>query len=138
MTFKAGQSGNPRGRPKGTGNTALTALRKPLNDNAEKLIQVAVDMALEGNETMLKACLDKLLPSIKSTDRQVQLPGLNKQKSLLGKAEFVIRCVAEGKVTPVEGNQLLSGLSTTTRIFESDELLKRLESLEEKAGKNNE
>ena len=137
MVFKAGQSGNPRGRPKGAGNAALSALRKPLNDNAEQLIQVAVDMALEGNETMLKACLDKLLPSIKSTDREVQLSGLNKQKSLLGKAEFVIRCVAEGKITPVEGNQLLSGLSTVTRIFESDEILKRLETLEKKAGKKN-
>ena len=137
MAFKAGQSGNPKGRPRGTGNTALIALRKPLNDNAEKLIQVAVDMALEGNEAMLKACLDKLLPSIKSTERQVHLPSLNKQKTLLGKAEFVMRCIAEGKITPVEGNQLLSGLSTTTRILESDELLKRLEALEEKAGKKN-
>ncbi len=133
MAFKAGQSGNPKGRPKGTGNAALSSLRKPLNDNAEQLIQIAINMALEGNETMLRTCLDKLLPSVRSTDREISLPGLNRQASLLDKAQFVVRCVAEGKITPAEGNQVLSGLSTTARIFESDELLKRLETLEEKA-----
>ncbi len=136
MVFKAGQSGNPKGRPKGTGNAALSVLRKPLNDNAEKLIQVAIEMALEGNEAMLRTCLDKLLPSVRSTDRHISLPGLNKQTSLLEKAELVIRCVAEGKITPIEGNQVLSGLSTTARILESDEIVKRLEVLEEKAGGN--
>ncbi len=135
MAFKAGQSGNPRGRPKGSGNTALNVLRKPLNDNAEKLIQVAIDLALEGNETMLKVCMDKILPSIRSTDRCISLSGLNKQITLLSKAEFTLRSVAEGKITPVECNQLLSGLSTTSRIMEAEELLKRIEALEQKAGK---
>jgi len=67
--WKKGQSGNPAGRPKGAKGKA-TELRKAIEEGAlgrlesdmPKLIEMALDMALSGNETMLKFCLERFLP----------------------------------------------------------------------------
>lgn len=67
MTFKAGQSGNPKGRPKGS-KDKRTELRELLEPHAPELIQKAVDMALGGDVSALKMCLDRLIPPIKSLE----------------------------------------------------------------------
>jgi hypothetical protein len=53
MTFQTGTSGNPGGRPRGTGTRqqVFSALVEP---HREALFEVAIDMALKGNEAMLR------------------------------------------------------------------------------------
>jgi hypothetical protein len=67
--WKKGQSGNPLGRPKGAKGKAAE-LRRAIEDTAldqmseamPQLIESALEMALSGNETMLKFCLERFLP----------------------------------------------------------------------------
>lgn len=53
MTFQTGISGNLSGRPRGTGTRQqlFNALVEP---HKEALFKVAIDMALKGNEAMLR------------------------------------------------------------------------------------
>lgn len=70
MTFRKGQSGNPQGRPKGT-KDKRTATRELLEPHAESLIDKAVELALKGDTTALKMCLDRLVPTLRSIEHHV-------------------------------------------------------------------
>jgi len=70
VKYQPGQSGNPSGRPRGVGKQAR--YRKLLESHADKLIQKAVDMALEGDTTALKLCIERLLPPTR--EEAVKLP----------------------------------------------------------------
>jgi hypothetical protein len=60
MTFKAGIAANPAGRPKGTGFRHLL-FQDNVMPHQKALFAKAIEMALEGNEVMLKMFLDRLL-----------------------------------------------------------------------------
>ena len=67
--WKKGQSGNPLGRPKGAKGKAAE-LRKAIEDTAldqmsgamPQLIERALEMAMNGNEAMLKFCIERFIP----------------------------------------------------------------------------
>jgi len=62
MTFKQGISGNVNGRPKGAPDRR-TIFREMIEPHREALVQKAVNLALDGNEHMLRLLLDRLLPA---------------------------------------------------------------------------
>ena len=67
--FQKGQSGNPKGRPKGARNKATLAMETLLNGEAATLTRKTVEMALAGDTTALRLCLDRIMPPRK--DRAV-------------------------------------------------------------------
>jgi Family of unknown function (DUF5681) len=67
--LKPGTSGNPSGRPKGARNATTLALESLLDGQAQALTQKAIDLALTGDLTALRICLDRILPPRK--DRPV-------------------------------------------------------------------
>lgn len=73
--FKPGQSGNPAGRPKGVRNKitmmkeALEGeLRAQMGPSMAAVLAKAVEMALDGNEQMIKLLVDKTVPTTKSRE----------------------------------------------------------------------
>jgi hypothetical protein len=56
--FEKGQSGNPAGRPPGIGKRATQAMQLLLDGEAQALTRKAVELALDGNTTALRICLD--------------------------------------------------------------------------------
>jgi len=73
--FKPGKSGNPKGRPKGTKNHSVALrkemeliLTKNLSKDIGKILQKAIDMALEGDRVMIKMLVDKMIASPKIDD----------------------------------------------------------------------
>lgn len=75
--WKEGQSGNPLGRPKGSKNK-ITMLKQVLEGElrsqlAPQMAQVlakAIEMALDGNESMIKLLVDKTVPTTKVDDSE--------------------------------------------------------------------
>jgi len=83
MAYKKGQSGNPKGRPKGASNNGLNELRKQLQGALNKegrkhkktfLAHVA-EQAYK-DRTVLSAVLSKLLPDLKSVDANIKADGM--------------------------------------------------------------
>lgn len=60
--FRPGQSGNPAGRRRGTRNRATNIALALLDGEGEALTRKAIEMAHAGNETMLKLCLERIIP----------------------------------------------------------------------------
>ena len=60
--FQKGQSGNPSGRPKGARNKATLAMEILLDGEADRLTRKVVEMALAGDTTALRLCLERIMP----------------------------------------------------------------------------
>lgn len=127
--FKPGQSGNPDGRPKGS-KDKRTELRELLKPHADDLVKKAVDMALAGDTTALRICIDRIIPSIKARDMPISIPELT--GSLTEKGEKVLLAMGQGEITPNDATQMLQTISAQARILEIDELEKRVYELEKK------
>jgi hypothetical protein len=57
-----GHSGNPRGRPRGARAKATLAVEAILQGELKGLARKAIELALAGDTTALRLCLERLMP----------------------------------------------------------------------------
>ena len=67
--FRKGRSGNPAGRPPGSRNRATIAAEALLEGEAQALTRKAIELALAGDTTALRLCLERIVPQRKSDRR---------------------------------------------------------------------
>ncbi len=127
-TFKKGVSGNPNGRPKGSGLAGR--LRKFIADDADEILQSVIDQAKAGDLAAAKLLLDRIVPPLKPEAQAVQIDALSGSGDLVGKADAVIHAVGSGDIAPDIAAQLISAVATLAKVIEIDQLEKRLEQLE--------
>jgi hypothetical protein len=60
--FEPGQSGNPKGRPKGSRNKATVLAERLLDGEAEGFVRKVIEKALAGDSAALRLCLDRVVP----------------------------------------------------------------------------
>lgn len=106
--FKKGESGNPSGRPRGI-QDKRTALRGLLEPHADDLAQKAVDLALEGDTTALRLCLERICPALRAKDEPVNVDGLN--GTLTEQAQRIVKAMGSGVLTPSEAAHMLQALA---------------------------
>ena len=131
MPFEKGQSGNPTGRPTGVGDRRRL-VRDLLLPDAPQLISKAVELALQGDSMMLRACLDKLIPNAKP---QTEV-NFSNEPSVALSGRSVLNQVAEGEVSLEDGRATLELLAAQAKLEEQEELLARVAALEEKQDVN--
>ena len=100
--FRPGQSGNPAGRPKGARNCATLAAEALLEGEAEALTRKAVDLALAGDTTALRLCIERLVPPRKDRPITFELPPMVNSGDAVQALGAVLKAVADGKITPSE------------------------------------
>lgn len=128
MTFRKGQSGNPKGRPRGIVSQAK--LRAAIEKDIPDILDVLTEQAKAGDVGACKLLLDRVLPALKPQDTPVCLP-LGDDLAASGRA--VLAAVGAGEATPEQGAKILQGFGALARVIETDELLKRVEALEKQA-----
>ena len=128
--FVKGQSGNPSGRPKGARNTTTVALETLLDGQAHALTQKAIHLALTGDITALRLCLDRILPVRKDRPVIFDLPPVNSPQDAAKIASAVLTAVATGELTPADASEICKLIDTWVKAFETAELAERLERLE--------
>ena len=136
MTRKSGRnadgtfaSGNP-GKPKGTRHHATRAALALLDGEAEALTRKAVDMALAGDATALRLCLDRIAPPCRDAPVQIELPPMQSARDAAQAAGAVLAAVAEGDLSPTEGAHVMGLVETYRRTLETAELEARVAALE--------
>ena len=66
--YKGMKSLNPNGRPKGSMNKFTALSRELMSIKGPEIVQKVVDMALEGDRTCLKMCMDRIIPTTKAVE----------------------------------------------------------------------
>ena len=126
--FIKGQSGNPQGRPKGSGISAQ--LRQAIEGEAEAIIKAMIEQAKAGDMQAAKALLDRVLPALKPESQAIHLPELVAAPTLADKAKAAIDAAGAGDIAPSAASDMVSAIAGLAKIIETTELQKRLEALE--------
>jgi len=125
-TFTTGNAGKPRG----TRHKVTQAVLGLLEGQAEALTQRAVQMALAGDSTAMRLCLERLAPPRKDAPVTFALPPMSTAQDAAQAAGAVLGAVSEGDLTPSEGAQVMGLIDSFRRTLEVTELEARLASLE--------
>ena len=125
-TFSAGNAGKPRG----TRHKATQAVLGLLEGQAEALTQRAVQLALAGDSTALRLCLERLAPPRKDAPVTFALPSMSTASDAAQAAGAVLEAVSMGELTPTEGAQVMGLVDSYRRTLEVTELEARVAALE--------
>ncbi len=132
MTFKAGQSGNPAGKPKGARNKTTLAIEALLDGEAVELTRKVIEKAKQGDMTALKLCLDRLAPIRKGRPVEIELPQVTSASDLAKAGAQVTQHLADGLISPEEAQAVMGTLDSALKLFEAGELEARIAALEER------
>lgn len=136
MAFKAGTSGNPKGRPKGTGHRQqlFSGLIEP---HKEALFETALNLALAGNESMLRLLLERVLPAKSLGDVVVlEMPAEETESlhTLTVWGKTILHSVFEGKINPEQGKILMALIESQIKTVELAALSQRMAAVEKEYG----
>jgi hypothetical protein len=129
--FKKGKSGNPAGRPQGSRNKATLAMERLLCGEADRLTQKAVDLAMKGDTTALRLCLERLCPPRKDWPVTFDLPPMKVPADAVAAMSALLAAVAQGEVSPGEAQTIATVIEAQRRVIECEGHEKRLRALEE-------
>jgi hypothetical protein len=122
--------GNP-GRPMGSRHKVTLAIESLLEGEAEKLTRKCVEMAMAGDTTAMKLCLERILPARKDRPVQLQIPEIEGVEDLTRAMAALLGAVAAGELSPTEATEMAKLVEAHRRTVETVELEERLRRLEE-------
>jgi hypothetical protein len=130
--FPKGKSGNPAGRRQGSRNKATLALEALMDGQAETITQKAIELALEGDTTALRLCLERICPPRKGRPVNIALPDTQTVYGVAEAQASVVRAVADGELTPEEGTAITNILEARRKAIETQDHESRISALESK------
>lgn len=130
--WKPGQSGNPKGRPAGTGE--VSKLRAAIADRVPELLSKLMAQALEGDTAAARLLLERAIAPLRAAEQPqaLTLP----DGTLTDQGRAVLASVASGELAPGQGAALLGAIGTLARVAEVDELAARITFLEQQHAKS--
>jgi hypothetical protein len=133
--FAKGTSGNPSGRPQGSRNHSTLLMESLLQGQAEQLTQKAIELALGGDITALRLCLERLIPPRKDRTIHLVLPAIESVQQISLAMTRVSAAIGEGEITPTEGEVLSNVLVAHKTVLETGDLGRRMDELEQRMSK---
>jgi Family of unknown function (DUF5681) len=127
--FERGRSGNPGGRRLGSRNKATLAAAALLAGESEALTRKAVEMALAGDPTAMRLCMERVLPPCRERTIKFSLPPI--EGALTGERSgpsthevslamnAVTSALACGEITPGEAETIAGVVDTFVRAIET-------------------
>lgn len=126
--WKAGQSGNPRGRPKGIKQARIAEV---LLENGSAIVQRLVDAALAGDTQAAGILMARLHPPLRARGQTVEFE-LDTNGSLSQQAAQVLQAVAQGCLDPETGKLLIDTISAFVGLRDAELIEARIIELESK------
>ena len=125
--FKPGQSGNPKGRVRGSKNK-VTLYREQLLESLPDVLEKIIASAKRGSPLHVKMVMDRTIPPLRPQDSPIKL---RLRGNIKDRSQTIINAVSDGRITPDEGNKLMTLLTDQAKVIEVHELAERLEAIEE-------
>ena len=126
------QPGNKfgRGRPQGSQNKATIALQTMLDGLGEPITKKCAALALQGDPTALRLCMERLLPPRKDHPAKFKLLPTTTGEEVAAAHDDILQQVARGQLTPAEGKLTSDMLESKLRIIQTVVIEPRLRALE--------
>ena len=131
-TFKKGVSGNPRGCPSGSRNHATIMAQELLDGKSEDIINKAIELARNGDPTMIRLCVERLVPQRKSFPVKVTLPDFKSVADMPAVTKAVADATSSGVLTPDEADKFMKVFDRHLKALELADIETRLQALEDK------
>lgn len=129
--WKKGQSGNPKGKPRGARNHATRLVMGLLEEGAEEVAKVIIDAAKAGDLAAARLVIERLAPPIRERPIDVALPDTATAEGINLAQQVILQAVSNGSLLPSEGTTLAAIVETRRKAFETQELEARITALEE-------
>lgn len=124
-------SGNRLGGNKaGSRHRVTRAIEALLEGQHEVLTAKAVELALNGDTTALRLCLDRLAPPRKDSPLSLDLPLVRSAKDAVDASSMVLAAVSAGEISPDEAGRVIALLAAHNGIIESGDHEIRIAELE--------
>jgi hypothetical protein len=133
--WRKGASGNSAGKPRGARHKATLAAETLLEGEAEALSRKAVELALRGDVSALRLCLDRIVPPRRDRPVCFELPKMIESKDAVSALAAIVGAVAAGELTPGEAAELSKVVDGYARTLQTVELEERLSKLEKAVAK---
>jgi hypothetical protein len=127
--FEKGRSGNPAGRRPGSRNKATLAAAALLAGESEALTRKAVEMALDGDPTAMRLCMERVLSPCRERTVKFSLPPIEGAHTgetsgpsagdIARAMDAVTSALAEGEITPGEAEKIAGVVDTFVRAIET-------------------
>lgn len=133
--WQKGQSGNPRGRPRGSRNKVTLRCLDLLEGKAEQVMERLISRAKKGDGVALRLCVERLIPLRAARDRaiEIDLTAAAGVGDLVDAAATVITEAAAGRVSLSEAREFMQLLDAQRKLLETQDVVVRLEALERSA-----
>jgi len=128
--WKKGQSGNPKGRPKGSRNRATLLALAAMEGELAEVVSVVIQAAKGGDLAAARTVLDKLVPASRERPLSIDLPDVRSPGDCATAQAKVVAAVATGELLPGEGEVLSGLIERQRRSLETSELAERLVAIE--------
>jgi hypothetical protein len=128
--WKPGESGNPRGRARGSGD--IGKLRQSIAEHVPDIISTLVEQAKGGDAGAARLLMERVIPPLKAVE--VPTPMALPDGTLADQGRAVVAAAGAGLLVPGQAAQMLAGLGALAKLIESDELERRIAALEAKRG----
>lgn len=124
-----------RGRPRGSRNKKTLYL-EAMQQHGEPLIHQCQMLALKGDPTALRLCIERLVPLCKPSNGHFRLPVTHSVSDLVKALAAVMHAVARGQLSAQEGEAFAKIIESQKRTMETEQFEVRLQVLEQSVAKN--
>ncbi|MFZ0963759.1 MAG: DUF5681 domain-containing protein [Terriglobia bacterium] len=128
--WQKGTSGNASGRPRGARNKSTLAVESLLGGEAEALTRKVIKMALAGDTTAMKLCMDRIAPVRKDREVTFALRNVETGADISAAMSDILRAVSEGRVTPAESEIISRVLDVKRKAIDSTDHEQRIIEIE--------
>ena len=128
QTIRAGNKLG-KGRPPGSRNKR-TALMELMEEHGEAMVKKCQLLALNGDPTALRLCMERLVPPCRASNHQFRLPPMKTVAELMKALPVVAQEVARGRLSAQDGEVISRMIERQRQAIESEEFEKRLRALE--------
>jgi len=129
--FERGRSGNPAGRRAGSLNKTTEAAAALLAGESEALTRKAVELALGGDPSAMRLCIERVLPACRERSVKFALPPIESAADIAAAMKAVTSALADVAITPGEAATIAAVVDTFVRVIETSDFDRRLQLMED-------
>jgi hypothetical protein len=118
-----------KGRPPGSRNR-MTPFQEALEIDGVATIQQIRLRALASDPTAMRLCMERLVPVLRAPNPSFHIPPVATVANLMGAISAVTEAVADGQLSPLEGEAVAKILECHRRTLEVESFDARLRALE--------